>query len=102
MKTETIQRDVWKGKQSWSLKHVLKMDGHKLEVWIKCDSYFTFQSFARVKVFDGKRWNALAQIPYPKMVSVQYLKAHCTEHEAKLYLQSDEYELIKLARGLLK
>lgn len=97
---ETIQREVFQGRQSWNLKHVLRFRSHQLLVEVKRDSY-DFQSYARIKLFDGYKWNLLANIPYANMksLSVSYVQKQETVEPC---LQADADELLRIATDLLR
>ena len=64
----TLNRNFFKQSQSVHYEGLYKLGDNKLKVEIKKDSV-TFQSYARVSIFDTKehKWNFLTSIPYQQM-----------------------------------
>ena len=69
-KEKTIKKELSKGRQSMNYDEFLKLDGLKLKISIKSDSY-DFQCHARILVWSEQdlKWNLIDSIPFANMMS---------------------------------
>jgi len=77
-------RQTWDGDQNRNhLALIDVVDGHKVQIKIKRDSY-EFQSSAIAQVWSGTQWKTVATTPYPRMVTVA-IASHYKDITDKLF-----------------
>jgi hypothetical protein len=61
-----LSKSICKTGQSIDYKEILKLDDKKIKITIKSDSY-SFQSYARIELWNGEKWNMIDSIPHGNM-----------------------------------
>jgi hypothetical protein len=98
-----IEENYVKGRQSIEFHGLYKLDKFKVKINIDVDSY-DFQSSATAYLFDGLRWNQLANIHYSEMkskgVSIYSSVSELSKQDKQMF-QDDINHLLKLSMNIL-
>lgn len=95
-----IDKMVSKGTQDVTYKEIFELNGRKVKVEVKSDSY-DFQCYARVKVLDvNNGWYVLYAIPYSEMKTRSGLY-YVENWKNEKYFMEDVESLKKMAKELL-
>lgn len=98
-----IQETLTNGSQSLNYKAVLNLNGKKVQVLIKRDSYDR-QSYAKIELFDGTQWNYLASLAWDETSTQEIFyqtKADELRSEETEMIAEDVVALLDLANEIL-
>lgn len=98
---KTICREIASDRQHGLFTEVVDIDGTKLRVQIKSDSY-GFQSYARIEVLDaaGRKWNSLHAIHHSRMETPHEL-AYSPKGCLPSSFEKDRASLLRVAKDIL-
>ena len=95
-----IDKMISKGTQDVTYKEIFELNGRKVKVEVKSDSY-DFQCYARVKVLDlHNGWYVLYAIPHSEMKTRSGLY-YVENWKDEKYFMEDVESLKKMAKELL-
>jgi hypothetical protein len=91
---------TWKGSQSWNYEATWALGGRVLKVEVKRDTY-NDQSYERVSLFDGDRWNEMYGWPIGDEVrAVPSVEADRAKVEKAMH--AAEVRLVAAAQAVLE
>lgn len=100
IKEQRITRVVSKHGQAAKVTEIVEIRGRRFRIRLKSDSY-DVQSYARIEVWNGDRWNLVHEIPGPAMETPHGLayERWPDDFEDKLAakFQNDRDELVLVA-----
>lgn len=107
---KTISKEIMKSGQSVNFKEVLNLEGKKIRILIKSDSYAD-QSYAKVELWNGSEWNNVDYIQHANMQTPHKLKYEQHNQGEKSqefifnhnlpFFKKDRDHLLKMAKEII-